>query len=265
MGAWSAALFGSDIACDVRDAYLELLRSGKSASSASKQLISDFSEERADEQDGPPFWLALAAVQHEHGRLQPGVKAKALKVIESGGDLKTWEEEEERFVRQRKRVLQQLRRRLQSAQLPPKAVRIERQPPDSKRPKQTWKRGELFAYRKASGDLVLLLTEYATVDKPWGHVPYFAVLDWKGKTLPAPAVIRKLPFLRNTVKVYPYRKQPPPWDRLERLDMSRKLTGLIRVERGMFIGMSRVVNWKELDDELDSMFATVQSIRKLPR
>jgi len=69
MGATGPQLFADDVAMDVRDAYRELLKQGKSGPEATKKLIRDCREEIEDIDDGPVFWLALAATQWQLGRL----------------------------------------------------------------------------------------------------------------------------------------------------------------------------------------------------
>ena len=54
------------------------------------QLKKTWAEEIADVDDGPVFWLALAATQWEYGRLDTSVKSKALKVIEKNKDDHRW-------------------------------------------------------------------------------------------------------------------------------------------------------------------------------
>jgi len=63
MGAWNTAIFGDDTACDVRDAYRELVANGSSGPQATDQLLREWRDIIADEDDGPVFWLALAATQ----------------------------------------------------------------------------------------------------------------------------------------------------------------------------------------------------------
>src|ERR1700722_11442496 len=103
MGAWGTAIFSDDVACDVRDSYRQLVTDGLTGPAATKRLLLEWKEVLADEDDGPLFWLALAATQWQFGRLEARVKARALKIIANGSSLGRWSAEgEARFLRQRK-------------------------------------------------------------------------------------------------------------------------------------------------------------------
>ena len=81
MGVSGTAIFGDDVACDVRDAYRRLVADGFAGPKATNQLLQEWKETLADEDDGPVFWLALAATQWQCGRLEARVKTRALKTI----------------------------------------------------------------------------------------------------------------------------------------------------------------------------------------
>jgi hypothetical protein len=49
MGAWGTAIFSDDLACDVRDAYRDLLVEGHSGQQATKRLIDQFAQEIKDD------------------------------------------------------------------------------------------------------------------------------------------------------------------------------------------------------------------------
>jgi hypothetical protein len=74
MGTWGTAIFSDDIACDVRDQYRECIGEGLSGSEATEKLMADYEQSLEDSDEGPPFWLALAATQWKLGRLEDRVK-----------------------------------------------------------------------------------------------------------------------------------------------------------------------------------------------
>jgi hypothetical protein len=76
MGAWGTAIFSDDDACDVRDGYRQLVTDGLTGPAATNRLLLEWKEVLADEDDGPLFWLALAATQWQFGRLEARVKAR---------------------------------------------------------------------------------------------------------------------------------------------------------------------------------------------
>jgi hypothetical protein len=127
MGTWSAAIFADDVACDVRDQYLALIAEGLDGAEASHRLESEWGDVDSDPDEGPVFWIALAAVQWEYGRLEPHVAKRALAIIDGGVDLQRWEGGSS--AARRRSVLQTLRRKLMSPQPKPKRPRVRKLAP----------------------------------------------------------------------------------------------------------------------------------------
>ncbi len=90
MGSWGTAIFSDDVACDVRDSYKAILAKGIDEPESTGQMIRDYEEILRDSEDGPIFWLALASIQWQYGRLGDEVRKKALDIIDKGTDLKRW-------------------------------------------------------------------------------------------------------------------------------------------------------------------------------
>lgn len=128
MGTGGHSLFHDDVARDVRARYLELLAGGASDRTALHTLQHEWAEEISDGDDGPVFWLALAATQWELGRLAAGVKTRALRIISSGLDDRRWIGSPLRG--KRRAVLEQLLRRLQSPAGPKRTPRARPCRPD---------------------------------------------------------------------------------------------------------------------------------------
>ena len=124
MGTWSTAIFGDDFANDVRTEYLDLLAEGLEAVAASRRMLATHKGVDSDSDEGPVFWLALAATQWEYGRLQPGVKKRALEIIDAPETLAPWGEGQRRS---RKAVLASLRKKLLSRQPKPRRPRARKQ------------------------------------------------------------------------------------------------------------------------------------------
>jgi hypothetical protein len=93
MGAWGPAIFSDDTAADVRDEFKTLVGNGLDPVEATERLLSEWADVVEDPDDGPVFWLALAATQARLGRLVDEVRDRALAVIDSGENLRRWEEE----------------------------------------------------------------------------------------------------------------------------------------------------------------------------
>jgi hypothetical protein len=131
MGTSSTALFDDDVAADVRDQFLDLLRSGMSAEAANEILANQWASAIDDEDDGPVYWLALAATQWKYGCLERNVMEQALEVISTGAGLRRWEGA---AAKRRKLVLEKLKQTLQSPQPPFKRPRRKPfKPPSGKR------------------------------------------------------------------------------------------------------------------------------------
>lgn len=123
MGAMGVGIFDDDVACDARAAMLDQFRAGLSVGAATDAVLEDLADFLEDAEDGPVVSLALASVQWDAGRLDERVKARALKVIAGGVDMR-WEDSE--FAEQRRAVLAELGTRLGTP--PPPAVPLDRLP-----------------------------------------------------------------------------------------------------------------------------------------
>lgn len=113
MGTYGYGVFQDDVAQDVRREYLNLLAGGESDSVAFATILREWRESIRDVDEGPVFWLALAATQWEYGRLHERAKTQALKAIDKQLDQDRWASS--RHAKKRKAVLAQLRKKLMSA------------------------------------------------------------------------------------------------------------------------------------------------------
>src|SRR5687767_9005534 len=87
MGTWGAGLFEDDTACDVRDAYEDLIAEGLTSEAATASLEASFDPASDPHDLEPTFWLALAAAQWRVGRLTERALARALDVLDAGRGL----------------------------------------------------------------------------------------------------------------------------------------------------------------------------------
>ena len=191
MGTWGVGVFAGDIAADVRGEWRDAILDGVEPESATQRLLDQFGDARADEDDGPLFWIALAAAQMETGRLQPEIRDRALSIIDSGGDVAGWESEGNmRSARQRARVLERLAEKLRGPQPTPK--RLRRPPVHA----VAFDIGDVIAVRSPSGSreaIVLVVDEY---EYPRGHRhPVLEVLLWEAKRRPSVEEVLSLPPL----------------------------------------------------------------------
>ncbi len=114
MGTGNAGLFSDDTALDVRDEFLELLREGAEPADATRAMLESWSDAIDDNDEGPVFWLSLAATQWKCGCLQDSVKTQALEAIHNGTDIRKWTGSTS--VRKRQSVLDALAEKLVSPQ-----------------------------------------------------------------------------------------------------------------------------------------------------
>lgn len=176
MGAWGPAIFSDDIACDIRDAYRDLVGEGLTGEQATDALLDEFGEAVNDMDDGPVFWFALAATQWKCGRLEERVKQKALSLLDAGEDLPRWEEDPAQ-QRERAKVLRKLCEQITSPQPPMKKIRRRY------RDACEWDKGELIAYQLLSGRWIVLHVIGYHTDKG-GTCPVFDLINWIGDELP---------------------------------------------------------------------------------
>lgn len=253
MATWISSFFDihNEIARDVYNEYLDSLKFGLSGRKATKVVLDGFVEEIHDtEGDGPVVWMALAVTQWKYGRLEPRVKAKALRIIKDGGDVAAYPPE---LQKRWSKVLEKVRIQLESPQPPEKPIRVIKPAEPLKKIDKLWKPGQVVAFRRDSGRFVLLLTEGVDKHPYIGEIPYFVVLKWEGAKIPSLERILKLRPTNKVIGVYPNKKGAPiPWDRVERLEVVRDLTGSIRVHRN---GVYREEGWDDYDwKELDAAF-----------
>lgn len=253
MGTWGTGIFSDDLASDLRDDYRDLIAGGVSPADATQRLIAEYKPDH-DPDDGPVFWLALAATQWRLGHLDESVKQRALQIIDNGDNLRRWEAEATiADVRKRRDVLNQLWQRLMSP------------PPSPKRPRPRYVQttdfeiGDIVRYQMKSERSCLLRVVGQHQDKG-GRMPVVEVLDWAEDALPSEEEMVSLAARPRSVafpgSVYRSRynmlarrsKTDYPAGRLETL--ARKLA-VEPVPRSAGVG---IIWWKELDHVLQEQF-----------
>ncbi len=121
MGTWGHKILEDDFAQDVASSYLQRLHEGADAQGAADQVIAEYGA--LDKDEHSVFWLTLASVQFEYGRLVESVKSEALRVIASGEDLEKWNGDQRRA-----RALADLERKLRGPSKPLKRLPKARPP-----------------------------------------------------------------------------------------------------------------------------------------
>ncbi len=111
------------MAADVRADWREGILDRIPAEELTAKLVSSHAAQADDPDEGLVFWLALAAAQYETGRLRPDVRDTALDILNRGGDVARWEEEDPDLAKQRQQVLERLRIKLAGPQPAPKRLK----------------------------------------------------------------------------------------------------------------------------------------------
>jgi len=84
MGAWGTGLFDDDETADLRADYRTFLADARTDEGASDLAAKNYEANFDNPSDTTAFWLALGALVHRAGRLDPRVKAVALSEITNG-------------------------------------------------------------------------------------------------------------------------------------------------------------------------------------
>ncbi|NKW95990.1 hypothetical protein [Bacillus toyonensis] len=105
-------IFEDDLSEDIKFDFQNLISDGYSLEKATSILISKYVPSLRKYEENV-FWIALAAIQWEMGRLEPLVKEKAINIIDNKSDLKRWWREPE-LKEKREKVLKNLKEKLLS-------------------------------------------------------------------------------------------------------------------------------------------------------
>src|ERR1700687_3648606 len=169
MGSWGVGIFADDLAADVRADFRELVGDGLSATEAVDRLMGEYASFVNDPEEGPVFWLAMADSQWKLGRLEERTLQNALRVIDTGQDLRRWDALKDR--ERREAILRKLRAQLLSPPPEPKRVpRVVREAND-------WAVGQVIGLRLPSQRWTLMRVIGHHTDKGDGSP---SVNSWSG-------------------------------------------------------------------------------------
>ena len=84
MGTWGVGLFSDDTTAELRGEFRDLIGDGENAADATQMLYDEHRKGFMDPWDEAIFWMALASTQWRLGGLEPGVRSKALAVVDEG-------------------------------------------------------------------------------------------------------------------------------------------------------------------------------------
>lgn len=178
MGAWGASLYSDDTTCEVRDAYVDNLRRGLSDREACERILRRYGDLLGQHEIACLVYFALADTAWKYGRLDEGVRRRALELIGAGADIEVWQRDSPDSVAARTRAIRSLERRLNSAQPALKRIKIKR--PTG--PLANAQVGAVFTLKlPGGGNTALVLVGFADDE------PAFSVLHWRGASLPTHA------------------------------------------------------------------------------
>ena len=120
MGTWGVGIFQNDVALEVKDSYIKKLQVGKSNNEAYIETVNELNEIVADPDDKIDFWLAIASLMYDYGRLTADVKNKALEIINSKNDEERWDAKDKK---KRNHIIESLKEKLLSQQ--PEEVKVK--------------------------------------------------------------------------------------------------------------------------------------------
>ncbi len=245
MGTWGVAVFSDDLAADLRDDFRDLIGEGLSATEAVEKLLGQYKSSLEDDDESLVFWIALALTQWKLGRLEERTKQEALRAIESGQDLRRWDDARNR--KKRAAVLEKARAQLLSPQPPAKRV------PRRIKAANDWQVGELVGLRLQSGNWTPLRVIGHHTDKG-GRYAICELLDWVGDEIPPAERLAEMPIMNR-------RGSGPPKICQFMLGQARKKQDQARLRRLGIIstpsqkpGGYAVLIWPRLDWLLEDIF-----------
>jgi hypothetical protein len=109
MGAWGNGILQDDVAADVQIAFEDALEEGLSVEEATQRVLDDPPWPLCDWDDGPTSYMALAALQLQHGILTPEIREKAIEAAASEAAIGRWTEAGDECIAARKSVLRQFK------------------------------------------------------------------------------------------------------------------------------------------------------------
>lgn len=140
MGTWGPGLYQNDVSEDIKGDFIDKCKRGHTIEEATEIFIKEYARELEDDDDAPNFWFALADIQWKYGKLLPKVKENALCYIEHELKNGTYDEFDKREAKKRKKVLEDLREKLNSPMPPEKKISQYRFY------QCEWKIGDVYAY-----------------------------------------------------------------------------------------------------------------------
>lgn len=151
MGTWGAGVLSNDFGLDVYGDYIDRFNAKKPHAVIVRELKASFKPDMTDDDDGPPFWLAVAKAQWECGALDPKVLKLVESLITSGKAAAPFAEGGAKLLAKRKAVLERFLEGLKTVNPKPQVPRkgIKRKP--------IFEPGDCLALRLKNGKYTAIL------------------------------------------------------------------------------------------------------------
>ena len=146
MGTWGKDLYKDDYVLDIRNDYIEGLKEGETADKLNERLVKYYACKNSDENESLTFWIVLADVQWEYGRLAEEIKRKAVEILSNEKMFDKWAAGFGELRDARKNQGLKILEKIQSPQ--PKIKRIS----NRKSVSDNWYIGDVFQYKIVMGD-----------------------------------------------------------------------------------------------------------------
>ena len=189
MGTWGPAIFSNDLASDIKDDFKYKIAFDKSSELATKELIEEYRDSINDPDESTVFWLALASIQWDLGRVTDLVNKTALKILSTEADLQKWKNSKDYFKREK--ALSLLQRKLLSTPPPPKRVK---KPYVQKTP---FKKGELLSYQLSNGKFCIIKIVDIEEQHQGDTYPLIELIDYYSQLNPRDIINHETLQLKN--------------------------------------------------------------------
>jgi hypothetical protein len=193
MGIWNSKIFDNDLSLDLKSEYRDYIASGFTNEETLEKIIVNYNGDDPEDEDYPIFWISLACIQWDLGRLLENVKTKAIDCIDNPKYLEIWESDL-KLLEKRKQVLKETKEKLLSPQPPEKKIQ---KIPENICP---YKINDIIFYKRDNGKYMIFCINKLQTDMG-GTYPVCFVLNYSKEILPTIDEIKKLKHTKDITLV----------------------------------------------------------------
>ncbi|MBO4374317.1 MAG: hypothetical protein J5829_04340 [Lachnospiraceae bacterium] len=153
MGTWGMGLYDDDFACDIKDDYLQGLQVGKNNTDITNEMIQEYCNDK-DLFETILFWIVLADIQWEYGRLLPDVKERALFYLDDPELMSGLLSEYDKLYEIKKEAFKSISNKIKKKMPEPTKIRKHRLY------KCKWNIGDIFQYKIMGKDAGIYNNRY---------------------------------------------------------------------------------------------------------